>query len=242
MIELNNVYNGDCMELIKEIPNNSIDCIVTDPPYEVDYNNKSKQMEKLGKPRAKQIERDNEFIDKIIDYDLLCKEMFRVLKKDAHVYIFCADKQIVKWSNFMHTNGFKLPQVLIWKKDKTTVDMTMGHKFPVNNEIILFFHKGWKRLNGYNIERSQFRSCLNFKSDGKTDLHSCSKPENLINFLIKLSSKENDIILDMFMGSGTTAYCSKHLNRQYIGFEISQKYYETCLERLRQNKLEAWFE
>jgi len=240
-MELNKIYNMDCLEGMRQISDNSIDCIVTDPPYEIDYNKKSKSMEKMGGNRSKQIKRDEEFVDQIPDYDLLCKEMFRVLKKNSHVYIFCSDKQIGKWSKLMHKSGFKLPQVLVWKKDKTSLDMTMGHKFPENKEFILFFHKGWKKLNGYKIERSKFRSCLNFKSDGKTSLHSCSKPESLINFLIKLSSKENDIILDMFMGSGTTAYCSKQLNRKYIGFEISNKYYQTCLNRLKQNSIEDWF-
>jgi len=240
-IELNKIYNMDCLEGLKHIKDNSVDLIVTDPPYEVNYNNKSKNLEKLGKPRTKQIQRDKSFVDIIIDYNKISYNLYRILKKNSHCYIFCGDKQIIKWIKSMVDAGFKEPQVIVWKKDKTTFDMTMGHKFPENKEFILFFHKGWKKLNGYNIERSRFRSCLNFKSNGKTDLHSCSKPEELINFLIKLSSKEEDIIFDGFMGSGTTAAVAKQLNRKFIGFEISKEYCNIANQRLKQSNIKEWF-
>ena len=240
-MELNKIYCMDCLEGMKQMEDNSVDLILTDPPYEVDYNKKSKELAKLGKPREKQIERDEEFKDTLPDYTILCKEFYRVLKDNSHAYIFCGDKQICKWIKYMIEQGFKHPQVLVWHKDKTTYDMTMGHKFPLNNEFILFFQKGWKKLNGYKIERHRFRSCLNFNSNGKTQYHSCAKPEDLIMFLIKLSSNENDLILDPFMGSGTTAVACKQLNRNFIGFELSQKYCDIANERLNQNNLKEWF-
>ena len=68
-----------------------------------------------------------------------------------------------------------------------------------------------------------------------------NKPEDLIMFLIKLSSNENDLILDPFMGSGTTAVACKQLNRNFIGFELSQKYCDIANNRLNQNNLKEWF-
>ena len=241
-LELNKINCMDCLEGMKQLEDNSVDLVVTDPPYEVNYNEKSKHLSRLGKSGDKQIKRDETFIDVIIDYDKLAKEWFRILIDNSHCYIFCGDKQLVKWSVAMVKQGFKQPQVLVWKKDKTTFDMTMGYKFPENKEFILFFQKGWKKLNGYQIERKEFRSCLNFKSDGKTDLHSCAKPERLIKFLIKLSSKKDDLVLDTFMGSGTTGYVAKQLNRNFIGFEISEEYCKIANERLQQGNLKEWFE
>ena len=231
----------DCLVGMKLMKDNSVDLVVTDPPYEVDYDKKSQELEKFGKARQKQIDRDKSFKDELPDLNVFTKELYRILKDNSHCYIFCGDKLIPKWTKFMFDVGFKYPQILVWKKDITTFDMTMGYKFPENKEFILFFQKGWKKLNGYKIERQQFRSCLTFKSEGSTKYHSCAKPFHLINFLIKLSSKEKDVILDSFMGSGTTALCSKGLNRNFIGFEISKEYYDIINKRLKQENLRDWF-
>src|SRR6056297_3150338 len=147
----NSVYNMDCFEGLKLLGEESVDLILTDPPYEVNYNNKSKELEKLGKSREAQIKRDESFVDVIIDYDVLSREMYRVLKNNSHAYLFCGDRQIVKWSEAMTKAGFKHPQIIVWKKNKTTFDMTFGYKFPENKEFILFFQKGWSKLNGYEV-------------------------------------------------------------------------------------------
>jgi len=92
MLDTNKVYNMDCLEGLKQIGDCTVNLIITDPPYEVNYANKSSQLEKLGKAGVKQINRDSSFIDKIPDYNLLCSEWFRILKDNSHVYIFCGDK------------------------------------------------------------------------------------------------------------------------------------------------------
>jgi site-specific DNA-methyltransferase (adenine-specific) len=242
----NKIYNEDCISgLNKYIPDESIDLIITDPPYDVNYGNKSAELEKIGKAGDKQKARDKHFIDSFKDYDALSSELFRVLKTNSHCYLFCGDKQITKWSEAMTKVGFKNPQILVWIKNITTFDMTMGHKFPENKEFILFFQKGWKKLNGYNIERHLFRSSLFFDSNGDTNTHSCAKPINLISFLTKLSSQENDLCLDPFSGGGSHLVSFKRTNRKYVGFEISQEYYKIILKKLeyenKQNKLEDWF-
>ena len=239
---INQIINGDVNEFITQIADNKVDLILTDPPYEVDYNAKSKHLSKLGKPRDKQIQRDKHFVDKIINYDFLAEQFHRVLKDNKHAYVFCGDRQIPVWFQSMTKAGFKPPQILVWRKNKVTFDMTMGHKFPENKEFILFFHKGWGKLNGYKVERNKFRSCLDFKSDGKTELHSCAKPEKLIEYLIKLSSEKNDIIFDPFMGSGTTGVCAKRNNRKFIGFELSKEYCEKANLRIQKTtSIKDWF-
>jgi len=235
MLGLNTLYNMDCVEGLKLIDTDSVDLILSDPPYEVNYNKKSKELEKLGKPRVAQVERDASFVDVIIDYELISKEMYRVLKNNSHVYLFCGDRQIVKWSNSMINAGFKTPQILVWKKNITTFDMTMGYKYPENKEFLLFFHKGWKKLNGYSNERQQFRSVLEFDSSKDTEYHSCAKPMPLLMFLTKASSNVGDVCLDIFSGSGNHLIAFKRLERKYIGFELSGVYCNTINKRLKED-------
>lgn len=234
MLGVNDVYNMDCLKGLALVDSESVDLVVTDPPYEVNYDKKSEELSKLGKARDKQVERDASFVDVIIDYDLVSRELFRVLKNNSHAYLFCGDKQIVKWSLSMQGAGFKAPQVLVWKKNKTTFDMTMGFKFPENKEFILFFHKGWKKLNGWSVERHDFRSVLCYNSSSDTEYHSCAKPKNLLMFLVKASSKEGDLCLDIFCGSGNHLIVFRRLRRRFLGFELSEVYFRTIKERLVQ--------
>jgi site-specific DNA-methyltransferase (adenine-specific) len=229
----------DCLEGMRQLDDNSVDLIITDPPYEVNYNSKSSELEKLGKSRQKQIERDSSFVDVIVDYEALSLEFYRLLKNNTHIYLFCGDKQIVKWSLAMTKAGFKSPQILVWKKNKTTFDMTMGYKYPENKEFILFFQKGWRKLNGYSNERHKFRSVLNFDSSDDTDFHSCAKPINLLMFLVKASSDEGDLCLDAFSGGGNHVIAFKRLNRAFVGFELSPVYCETVNKRLLVEKTQV---
>ena len=227
MLELNKNHLGNCMDLIKEIPNEVIDMLLTDPPYDVDYDKKSTELEKLGKARSEQIERDQHYIEWNIDYNKLAKEFYRVLKKDSHYYIFCGSNQLHKWIPALLNAGFKNPQLLIWKKNFPTFDMTYGHRYQENKECILFTHKGWKKLN----RRST--SVLNFASKHSHKYHSCEKPFNLLYHLIELSSNEGDIVLDTFSGSGNHLIASYRLKRRFMGIEMSVEYHEIIVKRLK---------
>lgn len=206
-METNKIYNQDFIIGIKNIEDESVDLVITDPPYNVNYGNKAIALSRINKAGDAQIARDAQFLDKFNDHTFLSKELFRVMKNNSHVYIFCSEKQIINYISSMVSAGFKSPQLLIWNKFKPTFDITFGHKFPENKEIILFFQKGWRKLNGYSIERSKLRSILNFKSNGDLKNHGCSKPIELISFLTKLSSDINDVCLDCFVGGGEPHYC-----------------------------------
>jgi DNA modification methylase len=271
-IELDKVYNSDSLLGMKDIPNEFIDCIITDPPYGVNYNKKSEQLSRLSrigkankkqivrdKPfndthnlspqierdktfieafntRAVQVERDKAFIeDKDPDkekYDAFSKEWYRILKPNTHIYIFCGDNQLPKWIMSMKNAGFKNYQVLIWLKNHSTFDMSFGHRWLDNKENILFFHKGWKKLNGFKVERLKFRTVLLYDSSKDTAYHSCAKPVDLLMLLIKASSDEGGIILDCFAGGGNHLIAAKLLKRHYIGYEISPTYCKTIEARI----------
>lgn len=231
---MNKIFQGDCVEVMKGLQNESVDLILTDPPYEVNYAEKSKHLAKIQGGYEKQMARDTSFVDAIVNYEVLAKEFFRLLKNDSHCYIFCGDRQIGTWQKVMVEAGFKNPQVLVWLKENATFDLTFGHKFLENKEFILFFHKGWKKLNTYGVERAQFRSVLEFKKSNNTDLHSCAKPIDLLYFLVKLSSNKGDVCFDPFMGSGNHIIAFKRLERQFIGCELSEVYFKNIEKRLQE--------
>lgn len=233
-METNKVTNIDCVEGLKSLPAGCVDLILTDPPYCVDYNKKSQKLSKIRKAKNHQIQRDATFKDELPDLNILSREFYRVLKENTHTYIFCGDSLIGPWQTAMVNAGFKEPQVLVWLKETTTFDMTYGHKYQENKEFILFFQKGWRQLNGYAVERHKFRSVLEFKANSHNKYHSCEKPLDLLTFLIKASSQENDVVLDPFSGSGNHLIASKRLNRSYIGYEISPEYTQTIKKRLEQ--------
>ena len=233
------VYNTESLEGMKTlIRDESIDLIITDPPYDVNYGEKSTFIAEIdrGRQRQKQIERDKHFDDTFKEYEAYAKEFYRVLKKDTHCYLFCSDKQVSEWRTAMLKAGFKSPQILVWVKNRVSFDMTFGHRFPGNTEFILFFQKGWKRLNEFDVERSLFTSTLFFDSSTESEWHSCAKPIPLIMYLTKLSSDKGDLCLDPFAGGGAHLVSFVRLKRNYIGFEVSPVYYQTIVRRLGEEK------
>ena len=239
MLEINKVYNMDCMIGLDEIDKNSIDLVVTDPPYDVDYNEKFKNLQKLQKESNynKQIERDKDFKGLDINYDIWLRELFRVLKTDSHCYIFCGTSQIPILMNKGQEAGFKFSTLCLWLKNRQTFNLGIGYNYNYKTENLLFFRKGTKKLN--NLGHSNI-----FKYDvkQKLDIHPTEKPVNLIKDIILNSSKEGDLVLDTFMGSGSTAITCLETKRNFIGFELSEKYYQSINKRLDNysNSLTKW--
>jgi len=238
-LEFNNVYNMNCLDGMKLIKTETIDLILTDPPYGVSYNEKSKHLKLLGKSGQKQIERDKYYIEfgkseGTLDYFQLAKQFYRVLKNNSHCYIFCGDKQITSWVPAIEKAGFKFVQLLIWYKNAPTFDLTMGHKFVEYKENVLFFQKGWKKLNSGNPYTSS--SVLKFNRLNKCEIHPTERPQDLLQHLIKLSSNEGDVVLDAFAGSGAHLIAALSLNRKFIGFELSKHYYQEIMKRLNNYK------
>lgn len=230
--ELNKVYCMDCLEGLKKIPDSSVDLILTDPPYSVNFDEKSKNMVELfGTNRKKQIKRDETYIELKINYKFFASEFFRILKDKTHCYIFCADKQVVEWIKSMTNVGFTYPNICVWIKNRQTFDLSCGYNYNYQTELCLYFRKGARKLNKLGLS-----NVFKFNTS-KSLLHPAQKPLGIISFLINNSSNVDDIILDPFMGSGTTAFSCKTLKRNFIGFEISQEYVNICNKRLSQEVL-----
>jgi len=229
------IYNVDCKNGFKELESETIDLIVTDPPYEVNYGERSKELSALDNKREKQIARDKGYHTMKIEYPYFCKEFYRVLKENAHIYIWSGEKQIEHWCREMREAGFKFSGILFWLKERQTLDISFGYNYNSKIEECLFFRKGKKKLNMLGLS--------NVFTERMRDeyFHPTQKPLNITKKFIRNSSVENDLVLDPFLGSGTTAIACKQLNRKCIGFEISDYFYDISIERLRNTQYHKWF-
>jgi len=214
------LFLGDCLEVMKEIPDKSIDLIVTDPPYGMNYQS-SKRTDKFDKIK----------LDDNLDwFTVFIKNCHRVLKDNSHIYMFCNDYSLGTFRNETEKTGFKLKRTLIWvKNNHTSGDLTgdYGNK----SEFILFAHKGRKPLNG-----KRDTNILNFNRVSKLQ-HPTQKPEDLIEYLLEKSADTTCLILDPFMGSGTTGVACKKLNRKFIGIELDENYMKIAQERIKNTKI-----
>ena len=229
---LNKIYNEDCNIGIKRIPDNTIDLVIIDPPYLINNHNI-----KIKNDLSKEIMKYNSELNKYnlsdgYDTNILF-ELIRVMKK-INIYIFCNCEQIPFYINFF-VNNFKCKlDILIW--NKTNALPLFNNKYLTDKEYCLYFRKGgYCNPRNYEDAKTVFYYPINIK-DKKKWHHPTIKPEELIRKIIRNSSKENDVVLDCFMGSGTTAICCIKENRNYIGFEINKDFYDISLKRINEER------
>ena len=224
MIELDKIYNCDCLVGIKEIPNNSIDCIITDPPYLLDSTGGGSSA--LAK-RSRRLKDSIEFISNGFDYENLFDEFIRVCKI-PNMLIFCSNKQISQTMSFFEGKGLK-STLLIWQK---TNPMPTGNNAYISDvEFVVYVHdKGAYFGNDAPLEfkKKVYTSPL-VKEGG---YHPTQKSVNHIRRYIMVHCPPNGVVLDTFMGSGTTALACIKEKRHFIGFEIDKKYYDIANERI----------
>lgn len=217
MLELNQIYNSDCLIGMKDIDAESVDLVVTDPPYKTitggDSNGKNSVRPKgMLSGNRKLFTYQNNI--KIKDW---MPEIYRVLKQQTHCYIFTNVLNLKDMILESEKVGFKLQNLLVWEKN----NCTPSQYYMKNCEYILLLRKGkakWINNIGGSKTAHQFNNIIGHKK------HPAEKPQNLIEFYIANSSNEGDIIFDPFMGCGTTARAAQKLNRNYIGFEIDEQY------------------
>ena len=219
-MELNKIYNEDCIEGMKNISDNSIDLIVTDPPYLVKYKT-GRRKDKSHKFTKEILNDDNEQLLK--DY---IKECHRIMKNDTAMYMFCSSNKVDFFKQELE-KYFTIKNMIIWVKNNHTagdLQSAFGRKY----EIVFLVNKGRSKFNG-----TRLTDVWEFKRvAGKGQLHQNQKPVEMIEQCIEKHSNENDVVFDGFMGSGTTAIACINTNRNYIGFELDEEYYETSIKRI----------
>ena len=218
------IYNKDVLEVVKEIKNESIDMIFTDPPYLINYKTNYRKNKKHK--FCKEIEGDNN----VLLIDNFIKEAYRILKNDTAMYICCSWKTSDIFKSLLTKHDFKIKNQIIWVKNNWTAGDLKG-QFGQQYEIVFLAVKGKPKFNGKRIT-----DVWNFnRVSGNKQLHQNEKPVELVELCIQKHSKENDLVFDGFAGVGTTGIACKKLNRKYILCEIDKEYFNIMKNRLESN-------
>ena len=223
---INTIQLGDSYELIKKIPDKSIDLIITDPPYEIETEGGNTNIGQNLKNNMLKELNDLE-ITKGIDYSLL-EQYIRVMKK-INIYIWCNKKQIFEYLKFFvekHKCSF---EIMTWCKTNPTP--LCGGNYLIDKEFCLYFRKGIKLNTTFDTAWTYWIIPKNILDKEKYK-HPTIKPLTIIKTLINNSSEVGGVVLDTFVGSGTTCVAAKETGRRYIGMEIDKEYWKIANDRL----------
>tara|TARA_R100000742_G_C4268482_1_gene86860 strand:- start:91 stop:1308 length:1218 start_codon:yes stop_codon:yes gene_type:complete len=207
------------------------DLLITDPPYGVDYSSKNAMLNSLdnGNRITKTIENDNLTEKDLEDiWNKVLNNCYIKSNKNSSYYIFGAnlDNLFYNLQKTILNNGFLLKHLLIWKKNNFVLSRT---DYKYNHEPILY---GWKSKESHNFYgNNNLKSVLEFDKPRKSNLHPTMKPVELLKHLILNSTKKNDIVLDPFIGSGSTLIACEELKRNCYGIEIDENYCDVIIER-----------
>lgn len=218
---------GDCIELMKEIPDESIDLIVTDPPYKI--TSRGNGGNSGGMFQKKIVNKGQVFNNNDISIKDYLGEFYRMLKPQTNCYIMTNNKNITEFLIAVKDSDFHFIKNLVWVKD----NKIMGQSYMSQFEYIIFLRKGpHKKIN--NCGDSDVLTFPNKKlkdENGKT-IHDTEKPVGLMKVLIDNSSQPDDLVLDPFMGIGSTGVACINTNRNFIGYELDTHYFTIAKERL----------
>ena len=225
------LWQGDCLELIKQMPDGSIACVVTDPPYKMNHStggctNIGMKNKWLGNIKAGNTVMNFSIDIKFSDW---LPEVFRVLKNGSHCYIFCNDKNIQELLNEATKCGFKESNILVWVKNNATPN----RYYMKNLEFVLFLYKGKAKP----INNMGSKCAVEVKNiNGKSKLHATQKPVELLEIFINNSTKENEVVFDPFMGSGSTGVACVNTGRKFIGIELEKQYLYIAEKRIEETR------
>jgi len=226
-MRLNTIYNEDCLEGMKRIPDESVDLVVTDPPYKITARGGGGTSG--GMFQKKKVNDGRIFEHNDIDIEDWLDDIYRVLKPESHCYIMTNNKNITHYLNVVENSPFHFIKNLIWVKDNKIMGQTYMSQF----EYILMLRKGaHKRINFCGTPDVLQVANKKTKDANNKTIHDTEKPVELMKTLIKNSSEKGDVVFDPFMGIGSTALGALELDRRYIGFELDETYHKLSLERI----------
>jgi len=257
---INKIIHGDCLDILKNIPDKSIDCCITDPPYNISgYDNKKEigwlKSNKTWK-EEKSYNKINEKWDKFSDseYEMFTinwlSEIKRIIKPNGNIAIFGSYHNIFKIGYILESLDLKLINSIVWYKRNAFPNITQ-RMFCESTEYIIwatnnnkknaknwtFNYKKMKELNGGIQMRNMFDIPSTKLSEKKFGKHPSQKPMELLNKLVLAFTNEDDIIIDPFLGSGTTALAAKQNKRNFTGVEIELDYIKIAEKRLNDEKI-----
>lgn len=213
------VFQKDAVEWLISLADNSVDLIITDPPYEsLEKHRKIGTTTRLKQSKSSSNQWFQIFPNARFE-DLLC-QLYRVLKPNRHCYLFCDQETMFVIKPIAEKMGFKFWKPLVWDK----VSIGMGYHYRARHEYILFFEKGKRKLN--NLGTADILTCKRVNRGYPTE-----KPVPLLRTLIAQSSMQGELVIDPFFGSGATLVAAAQLDRQYCGNDISPTAHEHFASR-----------
>ena len=248
------LYHGDTLEILNQIESEKFHLIFADPPYLLSNDGitcSSGKMVSVNKgdwDKSKGFEDDMQFINSWLK---CCR---RVLKENGTIWISGTLHVIFKVGYLLEKNNFDIINDIIWYKPNAPPNLSCKY-FTHSHEIVLWARKSEKSKHTYNYEKmklwnnpkdklknkdKQMRSVWSIplipKDEKEFGRHPTQKPLELLNRIITASSKEGDLILDPFMGSGTTGIVSSILNRKFIGIDSNREYLDLAIKRFKDKR------
>ncbi len=247
----NKLVNGNSLEELKKIPDESIDLIFADPPYNLQLKNQLTRPDRSKvsavKDKWDKFENFKKYDDFTYNWLTECK---RILKKNAAIWVIGSYHNIFRVGTAIQNLGFWILNDVIWNK-KNPMPNFRGTRFTNAHETLIWASKSKKSKYTFNY---QSLKCLNddlqmrsnwdlpicngkerLKKNGKK-IHSTQKPEALLHRILLAASNKDDLVLDPFLGSGTTATVAKKLGRNYYGIEKEKVYFKAALKRIKNAK------
>ena len=252
MIKKNSIIKGDCLELLKKIPDKSVDLVFADPPYNLQLKD---TLYRPDQTAVEAVTNDWDKFDTYKAYDEFClkwlRECKRVLKDGGALWVIGSYHNILRLGTSIQDLGFWILNDIIWHKTNPMPNFR-GTRFTNAHETLIWASKSEGSKYTFNYQSLkclnddlQMRSTWNLPiCNGKERLknngnkvHSTQKPESLLHRIILASSNKGDLILDPFLGTGTTAVVSKKLGRNYFGIEKEKNYFEAASKRIKNTKI-----
>lgn len=231
MLEINKVHCWDCLELMKQIPDKSVDLVITDPPYE--FISKNPQgwgfMKKENKKHLDELNESFGMSFKPEKFLTLIKQKLKVF----NAYIFTNKSLLLEYIQFAEKNKYKR-ELMLWLKDNP-VPIFNWH-YLIDKEYIVYIKEQWATFNS-KLWYDNYFTYMRHPIGEREFEHPTVKPKDIIKKIMLISSKDWDIVLDPFLWSWTTAVACKELGRNFIGIEKEQKYVDIANQRLNQTSV-----
>lgn len=220
---------GDCFKLLDDISDKSVDLILTDPPYNI-AKYSTGNIDLLGRSA---INNDLAEWDKVVinPKDLL-NNFKRIIKPNGNIFIFTTYNQIGKWHEVFDPE-FDTFQFMVWHKKNPTPKIYKNGFLNSCELIVCMWNKGhkWNFSNQKDMHNFIETSICTFPERLKNPKHPAQKPIKLLEHIIEIASNKGDIILDPFMGVGSTGVAAYNLHRNFIGIEIQKDYFDATIKR-----------
>lgn len=225
------LYLQDNRQVIKTIPDKSVDLILTDPPYNIaKYSTGNIEL-----PNRTPLNNDIANWDKIeVNPEEYVEDFKRILKPHGNIFVFTTYNSIGKW-HATFDKQFDTAQFMIWHKTNPTPNIFKKGFLNSCEMIICFWNKGhtWNFTNQKNMHNFIESPICMGTERLKTPKHPAQKPVQILKHVIQIASNQNDVVFDPFMGVASTAIAALELNRIFYGCEINKDYYNAGVERVK---------